>query len=377
MRARVGLIAVALTAVTAVHWVTDPHLGLLHGILGHLYLLPILLASFWFGLKGGVATAVVSALVYAPHLFLLRGEQAHGTLEIYNVLEIVLYLIIGSATGVLAENERRQREKTDQALAELRRSHDRLREQSEALLGAEQELRRADRLSALGELAASMAHEVRTPLASIRGAVEILGDAVPTDDPRRQFVDVLVNETDRLDRYVGTVLEFARPPRPDRTPCDANEIVTSTATLVAKQAKHEGVRLQIACDERVVKDLYDAGLLRHALMNLVLNAIQAMPRGGVLTLKTTAVAEGGVVIDVADTGPGISEEIKDRLFAPFATLRPGGTGLGLSIARRIAEQHGGSLTYESTVGQGTVFHMLLPGSNKTIRSTNHGVMDHT
>ena len=89
-----------------------------------------------------------------------------------------------------------------------------------------------------------------------------------------------MNETDRLDRYVGTVLEFARPPRPDRTPCDANEIVTSTATLVAKQAKHEGVRLQIACDERVVKDLYDAGLLRHALMNLLLNAIQAMPRGG-------------------------------------------------------------------------------------------------
>ncbi len=367
MHLRVGSIIAALAAVTAVHWATDPHLGLLHGILGHLYLLPILLASFWFGLKGGVATAVMSALVYAPHLVLLRGEQAHGTLEIYNVLEIVLYLIIGSATGVLAENERRQREKTDEALAELRRSHDRLREQSDALLGAERELRRADRLSALGELAASMAHEVRTPLASIRGAVEILGDAVPEDDPRRQFVDVLVNETDRLDRYVGTVLEFARPPRPERGPCDVNELVASTATLVAKQAQHAGVRLRIECDERIGKEMYDAGLLRHALMNLVLNAIQAMPRGGVLTLRTTAVREGGVAIDVADTGLGIPDEIRDRLFAPFATLRPGGTGLGLSIARRIAEQHGGSLTYESSGGEGTVFHMLLPGSTGTNR----------
>ncbi|OGW61405.1 MAG: hypothetical protein A2V83_01205 [Nitrospirae bacterium RBG_16_64_22] len=376
MHLRVGSIIAALAAVTAVHWATDPHLGLLHGILGHLYLLPILLASFWFGLKGGVATAVVSALVYAPHLVLLRGEQAHGTLEIYNVLEIVLYLIIGSATGVLAENERRQRAKTDEALAELRRSHDLLREQSDALLGAERELRRADRLSALGELAASMAHEVRTPLASIRGAVEILGDAVPKDDPRRQFVDVLVSETDRLDRYVGTVLEFARPPRPERGPCDVNELVASTATLVAKQAKHAGVRLRIERDERIGKEMYDAGLLRHALMNLVLNAIQAMPRGGVLTLRTTAVREGGVAIDVADTGPGIPDEIRDRLFSPFATLRPGGTGLGLSIARRIAEQHGGSLAYESSEGEGTVFHMFLPGLGESNHSTDQGVTGH-
>lgn len=209
-----------------------------------------------------------------------------------------------------------------------------------------------------------MAHEVRTPLASIRGAVEILGDAVPRDDPRRQFVDVLVNETDRLDRYVGTVLEFARPPRPDRGPCEVNEIVASTSTLVAKQAQQAGVRLRIECDGRIGKEMYDAGLLRHALMNLVLNAIQAMPQGGVLTLRTTAVPGGGVAIDVADTGTGIPEEIKDRMFSPFATLRPGGTGLGLSIARRIAEQHGGSLSYESSEELGTVFHMLLPGPSR-------------
>lgn len=358
---RLVLIGATLLVVTAIHWATDPHLGLLHGILGHLYLLPVLTASFWFGLKGGLGAAVLSSLLYAPHLFLLRGEQAHGTLEVYNVLEIVLYLIIGSATGFLSENERRQREKTNQALAELRLSHERLREQSEALLKTEQELRRADRLSALGELAASMAHEIRTPLGSIRGAVEILGDAISKDDPRHEFVGILVTEADRLNRYVETVLEYARPPRLARTACDVNELVRSMATLVAKQAQQAKVRIHLECDEALPEGFCDAGLVRHALMNLVLNALQAMPEGGGMTLRTRSGRDGEIVIEVSDTGPGIPEDLRERLFQPFATSRPGGTGLGLSIARRIAEQHGGSLTFETPGPRGTVFRLALAG----------------
>ena len=274
---RLPAVAATLAVVATVHWMVDPHKALLHGILGHLYLIPILLSSFWFGLKGGLATAVLSSLLYAPHLLLLRGPLPPA-MAVYNYLEILLYLLIGTATGILSENERKQRENYQHALETLQVAHEKLKAQADQLLSLERQLWQADRLSALGELAAGLAHEIRNPLGSIKGTAEILGDAIPPDDPRAEFPKILLNEVNRLNRIVEEFLQYARPAQPSFQPCQINGVLKAVVSLIARQAERSGVKCQIRFDPELEETAADPVLLKQAFLNVVLNAIQAMPQ---------------------------------------------------------------------------------------------------
>jgi len=279
--------------------------------------------------------------------------------RIYNYVEIFLFLLIGGMTGVLTEMERSQRERHEQALARLDESHRKLREQTEVLFETEEQLRRADRLSALGELSAGMAHEIRNPLGSIKGAAEILKDDYGPDAPKREFVQILLKETDRLNQIVQEFLSFARPTPPELKQEDVNEVIESVLALTAQSARSSRITVEQKLDRTIGKRDLDGGLLKQAFLNLVLNAIQAMPAGGRLTVRSD-LRPGGIEVQIADTGAGITPENRKKLFSPFFTTKKEGTGLGLAITFRIIQNHRGAIDVESEPGKGTTFTVRIP-----------------
>ena len=356
---RAYVLAGLLALISIIHYLLGgAQAGMLHSILGHLYIVPIILAAYWYGIKGGVSVSIVSTVFFSPHLFLHWHDPF---LDVYNYVEVFLFLLIGGVTGVMSQMERNQRMQYEEALRRLDESHRKLKEQTEVLFQTEEQLRRADRLSALGELSAGMAHEIRNPLGSIRGAVEILQDDYSPDDAKYEFVQILLKETDRLNRIVQEFLGFARPKPPEFQAADVNEAIESVLTLITQEARKSGVTVRTRFDPSIGKRSIDTGLLKQAILNLVLNAIQAMTQGGIMTVES-GIRSGQLEIAVSDTGSGIPDENRKKLFSPFFTTRKNGTGLGLAITHRIIENHGGTIDVASAPGAGTTFTVRIPVS---------------
>jgi two-component system sensor histidine kinase HydH len=354
---RVYILAVLLVLITLLHYFAGgPQAGMLHGLLGHLYIVPIILGAYWFGIKGGVIVSIASTVLFSPHLFL---HWADPFLDVYNYIELFLFLLIGGVTGVLSQMERNQRMRYEEALTRLDESHRKLKEQTEILFQTEEQLRRADRLSALGELSAGMAHEIRNPLSSIKGAVEILKDDYRPDEAKYEFIQILLKETDRLNRIVQEVLGFARPKQLEFQLGDVNEAIESVLTLIEQEARKAGVTVGRKLDVSIGKRHLDAGMLKQAFLNLVLNAIQAMPQGGVMTVESRLRGDA-VEVKFSDTGIGIAEEHRKKLFTPFFTTKKNGTGLGLAITYRIIENHRGMIDVVSEPGKGATFMVRIP-----------------
>ena len=354
---RSAVLAVLLAGITLLHYlVGGAGAGLLHSILGHLYIFPVILGASWYGITGGVAVSIISSALFSPHLFLHWSDPF---LDIYNFVEIFLFLLIGATTGVMSQMERNQRRRYEQSLLRLDESHRKLREQTDILFQTEEQLRRADRLSALGELSAGVAHEIRNPLGSIRGAAEILKDDYHPDDPKFEFVQILLKETERLNRIVQEFLGFARPKPPELGEADINEVLGSVLTLTAQASRKAGVTVEKRLDSAIGTRRLDAGLLTQAFLNLVLNAVQAMPRGGTLGVSS-ALRGRSIEVRISDTGTGIAGEDRKRLFNPFFTTKQDGTGLGLAITARIIRNHGGEIDVASEVGKGTTFTVRIP-----------------
>jgi signal transduction histidine kinase len=311
---------------------------------------PILLACAWFGLRGGLIVAACCSCAYAPHIVLHWGHsQAYQTSQ---VAELAMFGLIALLAGLLSDRERQLRRRAEETAAERDQA---LRD----LEGTVETLRRADRLATLGTLAAGMAHEIRNPLGAIGGALEILDGDFPAQHPRREFVDILRREIDRLNTISGRYLDYARPQAPQLRPVDLNACVGSSVDLVGRSAGRSGVRVETALAPSLPQALADPLQIHQALVNLLLNGIQAMDGGGLLEV-TTAQEPSGVSVTVRDHGPGLPPEAGEKIFEPFFSTKPGGTGLGLAIARRIAVAHGGALSAESEPGGGARFRLLLP-----------------
>ncbi len=359
---RVVLLILFITAISMLHYLTPLHLHYLHDIFQRLYYLPVILSAIWFGLRGGLACSLAVSVVYAPHILFQWGGQL--TLELEKYLEIVLYNIVGGVTGLLAQRERERSIELQKTADGLEISYKKLQEQSEQILAIEENLRRAEKLSTLGEMAAVLAHEIRNPLGSIRGTAEILRDDYKPGDPKYEFIDIQIRETERLNRVVEDFLRMARPLPTDMARCRVQAELETVAQLVANDARERRVSLILdsPADDLVVKG--DGDKLRQAFLNIVINSLQATPEGGRLaissTLSRTDDAHGMCEIRFCDTGAGIDAETLPRIFEPFYTTKADGTGLGLAITRKIIEGHGGSLHVESTVGHGTTILVKLP-----------------
>ncbi|HEU5393348.1 MAG TPA: ATP-binding protein, partial [Candidatus Methylomirabilis sp.] len=217
----------------------------------------------------------------------------------------------------------------------------------------EEQLRRADRLAAVGQLAASIAHEIRNPLAAISGSIQVLQEEMQPHGQSRQLLDIILREADRLKLITGQFLDFVRPRTPLRKECELVTCLEETVLLL-RQRERTGAEVVVAADE---------DQLRQVFWNISLNAVQAMPEGGTLRVELRDLPgdpeAAAVAVEFSDTGGGIRPEDLDRIFEPFFTTKESGTGLGLSIARRMVEELGGRIEVENRPGEGTTFRVVL------------------
>ncbi len=353
---RIGILVVLVAGITALHYTTAIQMSQFHDIYRRLYYIPIVLGGLWFALRGGLGTSIAVSILFAPHVVFQWGH--HPAAEPEQYLEILLYNVIGFITGFLAERERTQSLRHQRAAERLEESYAKLKAQADMILEIEEQLRRADRLSALGELSAGMAHEIRNPLGAIRGTAEILQDGIDPSDRRYEFTRILIKEVDRLNRVVQDFLKFARPAPVQRESFDVVPVLRDVLKLTAPQLAKAGVETRLEGEAPALAG--DREQLKQAFLNLVLNAQQAMPGGGTLSIEVAA-GNGSVRIVFADTGIGIGPADLEKIFNPFFTTRRDGTGLGLAITHRIIQNHGGRIEVSSTRGKGTRFTIVMPG----------------
>jgi two-component system sensor histidine kinase PilS (NtrC family) len=232
------------------------------------------------------------------------------------------------------------------------------------LKNLEAELKHKETLAAIGELSANMAHEIRNPLASLKGSVEMLKEGILTEDQRVKLMNIAISEMDRLNKIIADFLSYSRPQRPEFSWFDLHYLLDETIELMKNAAvRTDRVTIQkdFSDENRICADPHK---LRQVFLNLGINAIESMPEGGRLTIATKRI-DHEVTISFQDSGVGIPPENVREIFYPFFTTKDTGTGLGLSIAYRIVEEHQGTITLASTPGQGTTFRVVLP-----VRATN-------
>jgi two-component system sensor histidine kinase HydH len=295
------------------------------------------------------------------------------SMELEKYLEILLFNVVGALTGLLAERANRQRDLYRETAEELEVAYRELQKGSEDLLRLEKKMRHSEKISALGELSATVAHEFMNPLGSIKGAVEILRDDFPEGHDKHAFLKILIKEIDRLERTVRSVLRFGRQERLEKTRCSPVELMESILILTRGEAAQRGIEVRQDLSGTGRQMALDADKIQQVFLNLVMNAVQAMPEGGLLSvgsgfsetppseMKQDGAEEGpGFLLTVEDTGVGIPEEEIGRIFESFYTTREEGTGLGLAIVKTILRAHGGSIRLRSAPGEGTRVRVWLP-----------------
>jgi signal transduction histidine kinase len=269
----------------------------------------------------------------------VRGATGHELVEHVNVQQ-------GTELEDLDQHVRQLIERINTTREDLEKSH--------------RMLQRSEKLAALGRVSAGVAHEIRNPLTSIKMLIYSMREEARLDEDQKKDLAVIAGEIDRMDRFVENFLRFARPPDPKLEPIDLNEVVHETLDLLAPRLRQARTRLVENYQADLGAIRADADQIKQVIMNLVLNALEAMPDGGTLTLETRreapaqAEAAGAVQVRVKDTGDGIPEEMLDTLFDPFVSGREDGVGLGLAISHRIVQQHGGWMDAASDASGTTV-----------------------
>ena len=236
-------------------------------------------------------------------------------------------------------------------------------ERSEEMKKINAQLFRSEKLASLGKLAAGVAHEINNPLTGVLTNSSLLLEDLARDDPRREDVEVMVNETIRCREIVKRLLDFAKQSKPQKRLANINGLIETIVLLVRNQASFRNVAIEKHLDGGIPDVLVDPDQIQQVFVNIILNAAEAMTKGGTLMIRSSVTPDGqSVIVSFADTGPGIPEAVRERIFDPFFTTKEHGTGLGLSISYGIVEQHGGSVSVDSIPGRGATFTIHLPVS---------------
>ncbi len=326
-----------------------------HDVLRRAYHLPIVVAAFLVGLRGGLATAVVVSVTYLPHAFFLehRPDPAAG---VEKFLEIVLYFGVGCVAGYLADLEAKRK-------GQLQSAHDHLAEALEEHRLMTQQLARAGRLSALGELVAGIAHEIKNPLHALAGTAEIIDPLVPKDAEERRLWELHVNEIERLRRTAERFLRFAKPRPLEMISLDLRDVTDRLFRLVGPEARQKKVEMSLDTPQSPVVVQGDRDQLAQVGMNIVINGIKAMgEHGGNMKITVGTSLQSGRIrcyLRIENDGPPIPEDLLEQIFDPFHSTDADSTGLGLAISSRLVEQHGGFIEVSNT-GLGVRFTVYLP-----------------
>ncbi|MGP0071603.1 MAG: two-component system sensor histidine kinase NtrB [Bryobacteraceae bacterium] len=324
-----------------------------------LMLLPVMSAATSLGLIGLVAATVVAGGAYLSLLLRLRPEQfiPHDQWPEIIMREFT-FPIAGFLTYELLEANRRATRRAERAAEQLAEANKQLRE-------AEAQVRRTERLAALGQLSAGLAHEIRNPLSTIKGSAEVLLKSVDANGAvAHELAGFISTEVDRTNALVTRFLDFARPLVLRLEKTDITEVIDEAVAQVEKHTPPLEVSIYKNYSPDIPPFLVDRQLIERVLYNLILNAAQASPPQGSVTVKTRQASEteegDTIEVDVIDRGTGIAPKDRESIFNPFFTTKSSGVGLGLAIVSKIIDEHGGRIAVESEPGSGSVFRVFLP-----------------
>ncbi len=337
---RLGILGGSVALTLAIHYglILEPifgHRAWIHAIHGRFCYIPIVIGASWFGLRGGLATAAVISAAVLPYILMGLGHTPGISGEL---VEIVFYFAIAVLTGALIDREWLLRKKQQQTQLQLEKAH---------------------KLSLIGQMAAGVAHEIKNPLASIKGAVEIISDLRTSEAEKKEFGEIAIKEIKRADGTVREFLAFARPKESKKEVLDLSATLESSLRQFEPQASRKEVALRsnIAAG---IKILGDTEKVHQVLLNVLINALDASSPGSDINVSLASNSKKNAVITVKDEGEGISREHLERIFDPFFTTKVSGTGLGLTLVKSIVEGHDGSVGISSEPGLGTTVLVSFP-----------------
>ncbi len=332
-------------------------IGYTHGLESRyslVLLLPIVTAATSLNVGAALLASAAASGVYLSFLLFIDwkgGQYIDPDQQHALTLRILLLALAGVLVNSLAQVLREQN-------AKLRAAANELAEANRHLSEAEAAVRRSERLAALGQLSAGLAHEIRNPLGTIKASAEILTKQVPGDNPLAQeMAGFISSEVDRTNSLVTRFLDFAKPLSPVRETSNLHQIIERAIAAVEREASNSVIARNYSSEMDTIS--LDPNLMQQVFYNLILNAVQASPPGATITVKTKRVPDF-IEVSVIDRGSGIAPANRETIFNPFFTTKATGVGLGLPIVQKIVDEHGGKLTVESEEGRGSTFRVCMP-----------------
>jgi signal transduction histidine kinase len=321
-----------------------------------IFYLPVMTAAMYFGPLGTLlwtlgASAAYSSYLYQAHQhFTITGESISELL-----MRLLFFFFVAMTVNRFVMQYRiqvRRYQELSESLAAANRS----------LKQAQEEARRAERLAALGQLSAGLAHEIRNPLGVIKGSAELLTQKLGAADPLAQeLAGYIYTEVNRVSALVSRFLDFARPSQLDLGPVDLTALVERCLKTVSEQGACARVKIQREFAPALPQVMVDQDLCDQVFTNLFMNACEAMgEQGGELKVRIRPMEGNAVAVEVEDSGPGVPPEMKEQIFNPFVTTKKTGVGLGLAIVSKIVDAHGGSVKLVSPPNQGACFRVTFP-----------------
>lgn len=329
-----------ITLTLGIHYglILEPifgHAHWIHAIHGRFCYIPIVIAASWFGLRGGIYAATIISLLVLPYVL----GRVSGTHDLVGeIVEIIFYFAIAILSGALIDRQLLSRKKQEEMRIQLERSH---------------------QLSMVGQIAAGVAHEIKNPLASIKGALEIISDGNTSPDDKEEFKGILFSEIRRMDGSITEFLNFARPKETKLERLDLSELIPTTIKSVEAHALKQGIAIQKDIEDGIIIN-GDKEKLHELMLNLLLNAIQVSEPDSIIEVGLENRDSSTALLTVKDSGEGIEKTNLDRIFEPFYTTKASGTGLGLAIVKAIVESHDGNIEVESQPARGTKIEVSLP-----------------
>jgi two-component system sensor histidine kinase HydH len=326
---KAAIIVLMIAAILCLHYLTLPERAYHHAIYRTLFYLPLIVGSFWFGLKGVLSVCGVVLITFSPYLFMHWEGFSVGDLD--SLLEGILFVVSAFILGLLVEREK----KAHKARLE------------------------AERLACIGKAVSEVAHDMKTPLMAIGGFTSQVARTLGGDDPNRKKLGIVLQESTRLESMVKEMLDFGKPLEVHFSEANLNRIALDCIEISKLVAKEAGVELESCFDSTLPLMPLDAARMKQVILNLMTNAIQASPVGEKITVRTMR-ENRGVLLSVSDCGCGIEQKDHEGMFQPFFSTKKGGTGLGLPIVKKIVEAHGGDVSFHPNPRKGVTFTVLLP-----------------
>ena len=314
-------------------YLTSPEMRYEHAVYRMLFYVPLVLGTFWFGLKGALYISSTVLLFYLPYL--MGRWEGFSYRDFTSLLEMVIYFIVALLLGFLVERERRR----------------------------ERALRQAESLAAIGRTVSELAHDMKGPLIAIHGFANQISKRLESDHPDKEKLRMMIQEAACLESMVEEMLDFGRPFELHLAETNLNGLVKESIDVADEMARKTGVISRVDLDPSLPPLQLDPRRIKQALLNLIINAIQACSDGEDVLVRTR-VSKNEVVLDVIDKGCGIKTEDTEVVFTPFFSTKRAGTGLGLAIVKKIVTAHGGKVSFCPNPGKGVTFTVRLPSEKK-------------